>query len=99
MNQSKEKVTQKKTEKKQSDPNISKKEVEEFVVEQVFSKMGGKPDNFYKIRAYNVFDNSWRVDVWNSRDTGDNTLTKRVRYWIQTLVLIMLINRSLIWLQ
>tara|TARA_R110000751_G_scaffold69917_1_gene141843 strand:- start:1511 stop:1828 length:318 start_codon:yes stop_codon:yes gene_type:complete len=88
MNQSKEKVTQKKTEKKQSDPNISKKEVEEFVVEQVFSKMGGKPDNFYKIRAYNVFDNSWRVDVWNSRDTGDNTLTRRISidysYFVKT---------------
>lgn len=88
MNQSKEKVTQKKTEKKQSGPNISKKEVEEFVVEQVFSKMGGKPDNFYKIRAYNVFDNSWRVDVWNSRDTGDNTLTRRISidysYFVKT---------------
>tara|TARA_R110000824_G_scaffold300449_2_gene488458 strand:+ start:362 stop:565 length:204 start_codon:yes stop_codon:yes gene_type:complete len=50
--------------------------------------MGGKPDNFYKIRAYNVFDNSWRVDVWNSRDTGDNTLTRRISidysYFVKT---------------
>ena len=78
MNQSKEKVTQKKIEKKQPKLDISKKEVEDFVVEQVFSKMDGKPEDFYKVRASNVFDNNWRVDIWCSRDTGEDTLTRSI---------------------
>ena len=64
--------------KKQPKLDISKKEVKDFVVEQVLSKMNGKPENFYKVKAHNVFDNNWRVDIWCSRDTEDETLTQRI---------------------
>ena len=64
--------------KKQPKLDISKKEVEDFVVEQVFSKMNGKPENFYKVRASNVFDNNWRVDIWCNQDNGEEALSHSV---------------------
>jgi hypothetical protein len=36
----------------------------DFVCEQVIKKLGGRPKNFHSIRASNVFDNKWRVDVF-----------------------------------
>ena len=64
--------------KKQPKLDISKKEVEDFVIEQVFSKMNGKPENFYKVRASNVFDNNWRVDIWCNQDNGEEALSHSV---------------------
>jgi len=37
----------------------------ELIEDLVLKKMG-KPKNFYKISALNVYDNRWRVDVWTS---------------------------------
>jgi hypothetical protein len=38
-------------------------DISSFVKEQVISRLG-KPDTLKLIRANNVFDNNWRVDVW-----------------------------------
>ena len=42
---------------------LTKKELKSFVEEQVIAKLG-KPTELNFIRASNVFDNRWRVDVW-----------------------------------
>jgi|TARA_Y100000593_G_C4309522_1_gene337630 hypothetical protein len=36
------------------------------LVENAVLKIMGKPKNFYQIKALNVYDNRWRVDVWTS---------------------------------
>ena len=64
--------------KKQPKLDISKKEVEDFVIEQVLSKMNGKPEGFYKMRASNVFDNNWRVDIWCTQDSGEDSFSRNV---------------------
>ena len=38
-------------------------DIASFVKEQVIGRLG-KPDTLKYIRANNVFDNNWRVDVW-----------------------------------
>ena len=48
---------------KKSVPHIDK-----LVINAVVSKLG-KPKNLDFIRASNVFDNRWRVDVWGSHDS------------------------------
>ena len=42
---------------------VKKKELKAFVEEQVTTKLG-KLKNLNFIRASNIFDNRWRVDVW-----------------------------------
>ena len=42
---------------------ISQKNYTESVKEQVLEKLG-KPNNLNFVRASNIFDNRWRVDVW-----------------------------------
>ena len=42
---------------------LTKKELQAFVEEQVITKLG-KPSELNFIRASNIFDNRWRVDVW-----------------------------------
>ena len=36
------------------------------LIEDAVLKIMGKPKDFYKISALNVYDNRWRVDVWTS---------------------------------
>jgi len=36
------------------------------LVEDAVLKIMGKPKNFYQIKALNVYDNRWRVDIWTS---------------------------------
>tara|TARA_B100001939_G_scaffold55410_1_gene44577 strand:+ start:1973 stop:2281 length:309 start_codon:yes stop_codon:yes gene_type:complete len=43
------------------------------VSNQVIEKLGGKPKNFHSIRASNVFDNKWRVDVFCERQIQGET--------------------------
>lgn len=38
-------------------------DVSSFVKEQVLSRLG-QPDTIKFVKAANVFDNNWRVDVW-----------------------------------
>ena len=42
---------------------LTKKELQSFIEEQVITKLG-KPTELNFIRSSNVFDNRWRVDVW-----------------------------------
>ena len=42
---------------------IAQQELVEFVKEQVLNKLG-KPKNLDFIRASNIFENRWRIDVW-----------------------------------
>tara|TARA_Y100000593_G_C4320080_1_gene343289 strand:+ start:6230 stop:6517 length:288 start_codon:yes stop_codon:yes gene_type:complete len=53
-----------------------------FVEEQVLNKLG-KPDNLNFIRASNVFDNRWRVDVWCYHEVEgclSKTSSSRIEY-------------------
>jgi len=45
------------------DKHLTKEELNSFVKEQVINKLG-KPTELNFIKASNVFDNRWRVDVW-----------------------------------
>ena len=36
------------------------------LIEDAVLKIMGKPKNFYQIKALNVYDNRWRVDIWTS---------------------------------
>ena len=51
------------TKEKKSVPHLDK-----LVINAVVSKLG-KPKNLDFIRASNVFDNRWRVDVWGEYDS------------------------------
>ena len=42
---------------------LTKKELQSFIEEQVITKLG-KPTELNFIRSSNVFDNRWRIDVW-----------------------------------
>jgi hypothetical protein len=56
--------TQPKVKSSQSDnKELTKKELQSFIEEQVITKLG-KPKELDFIRSGNVFDNRWRVDVW-----------------------------------
>ena len=56
--------TQPKAQNSQSDnKELTKKELQAFIEEQVITKLG-KPTELNFIRSSNVFDNRWRVDVW-----------------------------------
>ena len=60
MNQTLEKATKSKVEKKADiDPKLQQK----LVCEEVLAKLG-YVKNFYKITAKNVYYNKWRVNVW-----------------------------------
>jgi len=43
--------------------SLTKEELKSFVEQQVLTKLG-KPENLNFVKASNVFDNRWRVDVW-----------------------------------
>tara|TARA_R100001244_G_C5150002_1_gene129510 strand:- start:356 stop:676 length:321 start_codon:yes stop_codon:yes gene_type:complete len=63
-----EKIREKKSIKPQSKTSQAKSQekpidIASFVKEQVIGRLG-KPDTLKYIRANNVFDNNWRVDVW-----------------------------------
>ena len=59
-----EKTLAPKAQSSQSDSKeLTKKELKSFVEEQVIARLG-KPTELNFIRASNVFDNRWRVDVW-----------------------------------
>lgn len=52
---------------------------ESNVKHQVLESLG-KPENLYKIRASNVFYDSWRVDIWTWRWLDEETkITKSLR--------------------
>ena len=60
MNQTLEKANQSNVQKKKDiDPKLQEK----LVCEEVLTKLGNVKD-FYKIDAYNVYWNRWRVNVW-----------------------------------
>jgi hypothetical protein len=42
------------------------------LIEDAVLKIMGKPKDFYKISALNVYDNRWRVDVWTSYVSEDS---------------------------
>ena len=50
------------------DKSLAKEELKSFVEQQVITKLG-KPPNLKFVRASNVFDNRWRVDVWCNYDS------------------------------
>jgi len=52
----------------QSVEGVKKEELESFVKEQVINKLG-KPKNLHFIRASNIFENRWRIDVWCHYDS------------------------------
>ena len=58
-----EQVSQKAQSSQSDDKKLTKEELKSFVEEQVIAKLG-KPSNLNFIRASNVFNNRWRVDVW-----------------------------------
>ena len=45
----------------------------DFVKEQVLNKLG-KPKNLNFIRASNIFENRWRVDVWCYFDSTETIM-------------------------
>jgi hypothetical protein len=61
---------------------LTKKELDSFVKEQVIVKLGNPPKlNF--IKASNVFDNKWRVDVWcyfDSTETIMSTQSSKIKH-------------------
>jgi len=64
----------KSTKNKPKQKPTSNKDIENFINEQVMNRLGGKPKNFNFIKASNIFDNNWRVDIWCTKDV-DGTLT------------------------
>jgi hypothetical protein len=84
MNDTKDKPkTSDKTKAKAKPKPVSKKELENFVSEQVMSKLGGRPSKFHSIRSKNVFDNKWRVDIFCYVETATENavyLDKRIDY-------------------
>ena len=84
MNDTKDKPkTRSKTKAKAKSKPVTKKELENFVSEQVISKLGGKPPKFHSIRSKNVFDNKWRVDVFCYVETATENAVyfdKRIDY-------------------
>jgi len=59
---------------KKNKTQAGKQNFKSFVEEQVLHRLG-KPDNLNFIRASNVFDNRWRVDVWCYHDV-EGTLSQ-----------------------
>lgn len=49
-------------------PTKSVPHLDKLVINAVISKLG-KPKNLDFVRASNVFDNRWRVDVWGLHDS------------------------------
>ena len=47
---------------------LTKEELKSFVEEQVITRLG-KPPELNFIRASNIFENRWRVDVWCHYDS------------------------------
>ena len=73
-----EKPTKKPTKKQseqmhQSVEGVKKEELESFVKEQVINKLG-KPKNLHFIRASNIFENRWRIDVWCYFDSKETIM-------------------------
>tara|TARA_B100000809_G_scaffold235387_1_gene253552 strand:- start:385 stop:735 length:351 start_codon:yes stop_codon:yes gene_type:complete len=53
-----------------NDEGITKEELKSFIEQQVVTKLGQPPSlNF--VRASNIFDNRWRVDVWCNYDSTE----------------------------
>ena len=69
-NSQSKKPTAKKTKKTQT--KFTPQEKSDFIKKQVMNRLG-KLKNFNFIKANNVFDNNWRVDVWCYRE-NDKTL-------------------------
>ena len=68
------KPTAKKTKKTQT--KFTPQERSEFVKKQVMNRLG-KLKNFNFIKASNVFDNNWRVDVWCYKDNDETLVSVR----------------------
>ena len=61
---------------KLEDKDITKEELNSFVKEQVIAKLG-KPPELNFIKASNVFDNRWRVDVWCYFDSTETIMATK----------------------
>ena len=57
-----------------NDEGITKEELKSFVEQQVITKLG-KPTKLNFVRASNIFDNRWRVDVWCYYDSTKTIMT------------------------
>ena len=55
---------------------LTKNELKSFVEEQVITKLG-KPTELNFIRASNVFDSRWRVDVWCYFDSEETIMPSK----------------------
>jgi len=55
---------------------LTKNELKSFVEEQVITKLG-KPPELNFIRASNVFNNRWRVDVWCYFDSEETIMPSK----------------------
>ena len=82
--QPQEKTTKKVQPKQTHQPveGVKKEDFRSFVEEQVIGKLG-KPKNLNFIRASNIFDNRWRVDVWcyyDSTETMTPTQCSKIYY-------------------
>jgi hypothetical protein len=74
-----------KDDKKVEKPDESKSpDLESIVQTQVLEQLG-KPKNLISVKAHNVFDNCWRVDVWLQVEP-DNMYSRRIvhSYFIKT---------------
>lgn len=54
--------------------NEEKKISEDKILEMLFEQIE-KPKNYFRIRAINVYDNAYRVNIWCEYE--ENNLTKR----------------------
>ena len=69
----------------------------ESVVKKQVIKAVGKIDRMKKIRARNVFDSNWRVDIWCESDTEECLVPKvniKYSYFIKTDAEGIIINSS-----
>lgn len=57
-----------------NDLTEERKYTEDKVLEMLFEKVE-KPKNYFRIRAINVYDNAYRVNIWCEYE--ENNLTKR----------------------
>ena len=77
--QPKEKATKKsrpQPEQIQPVEGVKKEELKAFIEEQVITKLG-KPKNLNFIKASNIFDNRWRVDVWCYFDSTETIVATK----------------------
>jgi len=61
---------------KSDNKELTKNELKSFVEEQVIARLG-RPTELNFIRASNVFNNRWRVDVWCYFDSEETIMPSK----------------------